>query len=58
MLSNFLSIVRDLETSRMRRLKPASGLRKPVKEEEELSSKNCAIYEKCGKIWHSQKGHR
>jgi hypothetical protein len=25
----------DLETSRMRRLKPASGLSKPVKEEEE-----------------------
>jgi hypothetical protein len=25
----------DLETSRMRRLKPASGLLKPVKEEEE-----------------------
>jgi hypothetical protein len=25
----------DLETSRMRRLKPASGLQKPVKEEEE-----------------------
>jgi hypothetical protein len=25
----------DLETSRMRRLKPASGLSKPLKEEEE-----------------------
>jgi hypothetical protein len=25
----------DLETSRMRRLKPASGLQKPVKEEKE-----------------------
>jgi hypothetical protein len=28
-------IVCDLKTSRMRRLKPASGLYKPVKEEEE-----------------------
>jgi hypothetical protein len=28
-------IVCDLETSRMRRLKPASGLSKPVEEEEE-----------------------
>jgi hypothetical protein len=29
-------IVCDLETSRMRRLKPASGLSKPIKEEELL----------------------
>ena len=27
----------DLETSRMRRLKPASGLQKPVEEEEEVT---------------------